>query len=278
MDEKINPETAETAIDTTSECACGNDCTCQPTCECKEDIVETSCDCGCDDEDEGAEIPVAAKVTEKPKREPRPAIEITDDHLRQATETLAAVIGFLGLSGEVKAQNKDNKIVLAVNSTDAGRIIGRKGQNLEAIQFLLARILVKGEQAFPRIVIDIDGYARNGGVFKEGHERRPRNNNERRPRNDRGGKERRPNDRGPKGAKGAKGPRREFVSQERESTLRQQALDYAKEVVKWGEPITLPPMSAIERRIIHIALEETNDVKTESIGQGARKSVVISQK
>lgn len=270
MDEKMNSEVESAEIPAENACHCTceekGECTCNTEAPC--DCV-CDCDCGCDAEDEGAETPVAAQTTKPPKRE-RPVIEITEDHLRSATEALAAIIGFLGLNGTVSAQKKDNKVVLAVNSPDAGRIIGRKGQNLEAIQFLLARILVKGEQVFPRITIDIDGYARNGGVYKEGH--KPRAKSERKPR----AKSERREGNGNGNANGGK--KREFISREREATLRQQALDYAKEVVKWGEPITLPPMSAQERRIIHIALEESTDIKTDSIGSGPRKSVVISQK
>ena len=41
------------------------------------------------------------------------------------------------------------------------------------------------------------------------------------------------------------------------------ALDAAKEVRRWGEPKTLPPMNAHDRRIIHITLEKEADLLTE---------------
>jgi spoIIIJ-associated protein len=60
--------------------------------------------------------------------------------------------------------------------------------------------------------------------------------------------------------------------------LQQQALDAATELKRWGEPVTLPPMNAAERRIVHIALQEQADIQSESIGDGARKQIVISLK
>jgi len=41
-------------------------------------------------------------------------------------------------------------------------------------------------------------------------------------------------------------------------------------------PFTLEPMSAYERRIIHLTLAEHPDVTTQSIGEGEARKVVIS--
>ena len=64
----------------------------------------------------------------------------------------------------------------------------------------------------------------------------------------------------------------------KEDILQQQALDAAKEVRRWGEPVTLPAMNSHDRRIIHITLENEPDLHTESTGEGAMKSVVVSLK
>ena len=60
--------------------------------------------------------------------------------------------------------------------------------------------------------------------------------------------------------------------------LRQQALDSATEVRRWGDPVTLPPMNSHDRQIIHVTLENAPDLAIESVGEGAVKSVVISLK
>ena len=53
----------------------------------------------------------------------------------------------------------------------------------------------------------------------------------------------------------------------------------AEQVKARGTPFTLEPMSAYERRIIHLALVDDQDVTTESIGEGeARKVVILPRK
>lgn len=52
----------------------------------------------------------------------------------------------------------------------------------------------------------------------------------------------------------------------------------AKEVMLNREPVILEPMSAYERRIVHIELEKNSMVTTESIGEEPRRRVVIRPK
>ncbi len=72
--------------------------------------------------------------------------------------------------------------------------------------------------------------------------------------------------------------RDEFADADKEEVLRQQAKDAAIEVRRWGEPVTLPPMNSHDRRIIHITLENEEGIATDSQGDGAMKSVVVSLK
>jgi len=39
--------------------------------------------------------------------------------------------------------------------------------------------------------------------------------------------------------------------------------------------ISLPPMNAYERRIVHLELSSRPDIKTESIGEGRERYIVI---
>lgn len=64
----------------------------------------------------------------------------------------------------------------------------------------------------------------------------------------------------------------------RERQLRQMASRMAEQVVKTGRRISLEPMNATERRIIHLALRENPDVTTESIGEEPNRKVVIYPK
>ena len=117
---------------------------------------------------------------------------------------------------------------------------------------------------FPKVYIDLDGYAtRNERKERSGDKE---HSSRRRSFDDRNGK---------------RNSRRDFSDDngsEMEDNLRQQALDAAKEVRRWGESKTLPPMNSHDRRIIHITLENEADLVTESSGEGALKSVTISLK
>ena len=64
----------------------------------------------------------------------------------------------------------------------------------------------------------------------------------------------------------------------REKTLQELAVKIAKTVERTKKPITLEPMQAYERKLIHSALQDSSKVKTESIGEEPRRRVVISLK
>lgn len=62
----------------------------------------------------------------------------------------------------------------------------------------------------------------------------------------------------------------------REEQLVSLAERMAERVRDIGEPITLEPMSAAERRLVHLALVDDPDVETNSVGEGDSRKVVIS--
>ncbi|MBQ6509646.1 MAG: Jag N-terminal domain-containing protein [Flexilinea sp.] len=64
----------------------------------------------------------------------------------------------------------------------------------------------------------------------------------------------------------------------RERQLRQMAARMADQVAKTGRRISLEPMTATERRIIHLALRDNSEITTESIGEEPNRKVVIYPK
>jgi spoIIIJ-associated protein len=70
----------------------------------------------------------------------------------------------------------------------------------------------------------------------------------------------------------------ENYRQRREENLRSLALRVAQQVRNYRRSIALEAMPPHERRIVHIALSETKDISTESIGEGDERRVVISLK
>jgi spoIIIJ-associated protein len=188
-----------------------------------------------------------------------------EETLERAPKTLGTMLDYLGLDASVKSEERNGNVSLTVFSEDAGRIIGRKGLALQSLQLLLNRIIAKGNRDCPRIFIDVDGYKKP--------ERRPRRDDKRNdaPRDDR--RDDRREDRG--------GERRRESAPDNEEQLTKKAIDAAKEVKRWGESVTIPPMNAHDRRIIHLTLDEDSEISTESVSQGndeRLKSIIVSLK
>jgi len=70
----------------------------------------------------------------------------------------------------------------------------------------------------------------------------------------------------------------ENYRERREENLRSLALRVAQQVRNYRRSIALEAMPPHERRIVHIALSESKDISTESIGEGDARRVVISLK
>jgi spoIIIJ-associated protein len=78
--------------------------------------------------------------------------------LQNARETLELMLGHLGLVFEVEEMAPSGRQVLNIHSREAGRLIGRDGQVLEDLQYLLNRILNRGEEGVANVIIDVEGY------------------------------------------------------------------------------------------------------------------------
>lgn len=70
----------------------------------------------------------------------------------------------------------------------------------------------------------------------------------------------------------------EGYKEKREKSLEELAEKLAKTVIRTKKSITLEPMQAYERKIIHSKLQNSDRVETRSIGEEPRRKVVISLK
>lgn len=273
------PEENTAAEEPAETCCCCKDgvCSFEPPAE----AVEAAEECCCCDDSCCCEDAPAEPVEEKAEKPERMVIPVTQEMLDDTRTKLAMMLDYLGLEAEVRSEAGNNKINLIVSSSDAGRIIGRKGQSLENLQFLLNRMMQKNDVNYPKVYVDIDGYS--SGTKRAANDRGERP--ERGERNDRRNN-RRDGGRGDRRDRGGKGDRRNGGRRDRggdgfdmhDENLRMLALDSAKEVRRWGDPKTLPAMNAHDRRIIHVTLEKEADITTDSVGEEPNKSVVISLK
>ena len=69
------------------------------------------------------------------------------------------VLGALGYpEAEVNYTQKDGMIVLQLSGEDMGAVVGRRGDNLDAMQYLASLVANKSEGSYVRVVLDIDDY------------------------------------------------------------------------------------------------------------------------
>jgi len=143
-----------------------------------------------------------------------------------AQEVLESLLVKMGLEATVERQQGDGfSIALDIRGRDLGILIGRRGQTLQALEYITRLIVNRKFQRRVFLTVDVGGYKAR-----------------------------------------------------RESTLRNLAERMATRVSQTQQPITLEPMPAYERRIVHLALRERSDVTTESVGDDENRKVVILPK
>jgi len=79
--------------------------------------------------------------------------------LAQAQELMEQVLELMGEQATVTGRvEEDDRISLSIDTEDAGLLIGKQGQTLEALQYLLTKMAAKKSRRKVRVVIDIESY------------------------------------------------------------------------------------------------------------------------
>ena len=84
----------------------------------------------------------------------------TDDEagLAVAKETLENILAFIPVETSVNAHHNDGNITLNIEGDKSGLLIGRKGKTLDALQFIVNRIVNKALDRRIRVVVDSENY------------------------------------------------------------------------------------------------------------------------
>lgn len=141
---------------------------------------------------------------------------------KRAVEFIDGLMEILKLSAVSELVSDGEKVVINITSTDSSRIIGRRGEVLDAIQTMASAVANIGRDDYKRVVVDCEDYRAS-----------------------------------------------------REKTLTELAARLAKKAVERQRRVTLEPMNPYERRIIHSALADNEEVKTLSSGKEPARFVVI---
>jgi spoIIIJ-associated protein len=73
-------------------------------------------------------------------------------------EITEKILGSLGFPAAVEEQRIGDDLMLDVKTEESGRLIGRQGQTLADLQYLVNRILFQQDQNAPKVMIDVGGY------------------------------------------------------------------------------------------------------------------------
>ena len=80
------------------------------------------------------------------------------ERAEKAREVLQQILDLMSTDAEVKADVEEDHIKLVILSDGGGIIIGKKGQTLDALQYLVSRIMWRVLPGPERIVVDAEGY------------------------------------------------------------------------------------------------------------------------
>jgi spoIIIJ-associated protein len=103
------------------------------------------------------------KTFEKRREEMKPTLQEKPKDLKDLAEHPALTfikdtIESMGLSLSVKAAGNEEFVFMELEGEDTGTIIGKRGQTLDAIQYLTSLVVNKDREDYVRVVIDAENY------------------------------------------------------------------------------------------------------------------------
>lgn len=140
----------------------------------------------------------------------------------QLSEVLDNLLGLLLLEGSYDIEETQEALTVSIQTTDAGRLIGYRGESLEALQLIVNQIMSQKTTEFKRVMVDVEGWRK-----------------------------------------------------QKEEDLHQRAQEWAKEVKESGKPMDLEPMSSWQRRVVHLVVQDSDGVYSQSEGEGRDRHIVI---
>ncbi len=90
-----------------------------------------------------------------------PIADISDDDLSLGNEVLQKMVDLVTTDASINARMADGKILYEVKGGNAAVLIGKRGQTLEAMQYLVEKIINKQNQKRIRVEVDVEGYLQN---------------------------------------------------------------------------------------------------------------------
>ncbi len=75
------------------------------------------------------------------------------------SEILDNILGLLLLEGSYEIKEDENGLNVLIDTQDAGRLIGFKGETLSSLQLLINQMMTKYQQSeYKRVILDVSGW------------------------------------------------------------------------------------------------------------------------
>ena len=87
----------------------------------------------------------------------------------QPKQMLEQLLNHMGFQAEIEEQHLEDGLFLNVKTEESSRLIGRQGQTLTDLQYLLNRLLFQADASAPKVTVDVGGYraqARDAIILK----------------------------------------------------------------------------------------------------------------
>jgi spoIIIJ-associated protein len=150
---------------------------------------------------------------------------VDDEAKNIGKDALQHIIDFITKDATISIKEESNRIFFNVKGGNSAVLIGKRGQTLDAIQYLVDKIVNNKRKDRVAVQVDVEGYL-----------------------------------------------------EKRRISLEKTATRLAEKVKRTGKPATLGQMNSHDRRIVHIALKNDNMVRTQSMGEGIVRKLVIFPK
>ena len=94
-----------------------------------------------------------------PRPEPvGPPIEISDEFIERSVDVVKTLIEHMGITAEIAPKREHDRLVLNVEGDKSGLLIGRRGQTLDALQYIVSKMLNRDSKDPVRVVLDTEDY------------------------------------------------------------------------------------------------------------------------
>src|SRR5919197_5510266 len=156
---------------------------------------------------------VIASVDQNAVGEPEP-FEVDSELGGEVREVLERIIDAIGVHAEIRLREDDESLLASLGGRELGLVIGKHGQTIDAIQYLVNAIVWRGQtDGRKQVIVDAAGYRAR-----------------------------------------------------REATLEALAVRSAERAVSSERAVELEPMTAVERKVVHLRLKDFPGVATRSEG------------